>query len=308
MNIILESIFGSHLYRLNTENSDTDFKGIILPSKDDILLGRTNYHIDASSNHSHSKNTKNDVDKTYYTLQYFIKLASQGETVALDMLHGNSKDWIISSEIWEYLVNNRHRFYTKSMESYIGYCRKQAAKYGLKGSRLGEIESMITFLNRYDAEQTIGNIQFYGNDFGKWITFKDMNFYEFVGSKFQDTLKVKYMIETLSKIYDKYGERSKLAKENKNLDFKAISHALRAGFQVKDIFTKGFFEYPLGQSEFLLNVKLGLLDFTTIVQPTLEQLVNDVYELSEKSEYPENVDLEFWNDFVKDVHLNIINS
>ena len=308
MNIILETVFGSHLYKLNTENSDKDYKGIILPSKDEILLGKSNYHVDASTNNSHSKNTKDDIDKSYYTLSYFIKLASQGETVALDMIHGNTNDWLISSEIWEYIIKNRAKFYTKSMKSYMGYVSKQAAKYGIKGSKLGEIETMLNFLNGFDGDNIVGSIRFYPNDFGKWITFKDNDFYEFVGSKFQDTLKIKFMIETLSKIYDKYGERSKLAKDNLGIDNKSIHHALRAGYQVKDIFIKGFFEYPLEQSKFLMDVKLGLLDFNSIVQPTLEQLVNDVYELSEKSDYPENVDLEFWNEFIKNVHLDIINS
>ena len=38
MNLIVKSIFGSHLYGTNTENSDTDYKGIYLPSKNDCYL------------------------------------------------------------------------------------------------------------------------------------------------------------------------------------------------------------------------------------------------------------------------------
>lgn len=305
MKIILESIFGSHLYGLNTENSDTDFKGIILPSKEQILLGNTSFHIDQSSNKNNQKNSKNDIDKTYYSLQYFLNLAINGETVCIDLLHGSKNNWNISSDIWDYIIQNRSKFYTKNMKSYIGYVKKQAAKYGIKGSKINELETMITFLEPYKND-VVGNVKFYDTDFGKWINHKNNKFYDFLGSKFQDNLKVYYMIDTLSKIYEKYGERSKLAKENNGIDWKALSHAIRAGLQVKEIFVNGGFEYPLKESEFLLDIKLGKLDFLNEVEPFLENLVNEVYALSEQSSYPEKVDESFWNDFIKTIHLNII--
>ena len=40
MNLIVKMKFGSHLYGTDTENSDVDYKGVFLPSKEDILLGR----------------------------------------------------------------------------------------------------------------------------------------------------------------------------------------------------------------------------------------------------------------------------
>jgi predicted nucleotidyltransferase len=39
-NLICETVFGSHLYGTSTEQSDRDYKGIFLPSAQDILLGR----------------------------------------------------------------------------------------------------------------------------------------------------------------------------------------------------------------------------------------------------------------------------
>lgn len=40
MKIIMETVFGSHLYGLNTPTSDKDYKGIFLPHPRDILLGK----------------------------------------------------------------------------------------------------------------------------------------------------------------------------------------------------------------------------------------------------------------------------
>jgi hypothetical protein len=304
--IIVETLFGSHLYGLDTPSSDMDFKGIVLPTYDEILLGKASYHIDKSSNKSNGKNTKDDIDRTFYSLQYFIELACKGETVALDMLHGSPDKCTANSEIWEFLVANRHKFYTKSMKSYIGYVRKQAAKYGIKGSRVGALENVIRYLKNHDPDILVGMISFPSCDFGKWIQYKDNTYYEFAGSKFQDTLRVSYMLDTLEKIYANYGERSKLAKENQGIDWKAVSHCLRAGYQAKDIFTKGYFNYPLAETEYLKKVKAGELNFITEVEPEIERITKEVLRLSDESNLPENVDRTFWDDFIKDIHGKIV--
>ena len=38
--VLVKMFFGSHLYGTTNENSDTDLKGVFLPNKRDILLGR----------------------------------------------------------------------------------------------------------------------------------------------------------------------------------------------------------------------------------------------------------------------------
>jgi len=38
--IVVHMIFGSHLYGTNTPDSDTDYKGIFLPSREQVFLGK----------------------------------------------------------------------------------------------------------------------------------------------------------------------------------------------------------------------------------------------------------------------------
>jgi hypothetical protein len=304
MNIINEMLFGSHLYGLDTPNSDKDYKGIVLPSKNQLLLGKTSFHVDHSTNNNASRNTKDDVDKTYYSLQYFVDLACQGETVALDMLHATDDKVIVNSDIWKFLVDNRHRFYTKSMKAYIGYVRKQAAKYGAKGSRLAEIERVLNIANAANDNQTVGELTVTESDVVKWVVYKDNYYLEVCGSKYQDNLKIPFLKRDLQKHFDKYGERTKLAKLNEGIDWKALSHALRAGYQARDIFTKGYFEYPLAESSILMDVKQGKLDFN-VVEPLLSNLVDEVTILANQSNYPDKVDREFWDDFIIESHLQI---
>ena len=40
MNTIVKLVFGSRLYGTSTPESDKDFKGVFLPSREEILLGK----------------------------------------------------------------------------------------------------------------------------------------------------------------------------------------------------------------------------------------------------------------------------
>jgi len=104
------------------------------------------------------------------------------------------------------------------------------------------------------------------------------------------TTKLSILKETLV-------ERKKLAP-----DFKALSHALRAGYQLKEIYETGDLKYPLHYRVFLLAVKQGRLDFTTQVQPVLENLVDEIEVLAEQSDLPEKVNRKFWDEFIVDVY------
>jgi hypothetical protein len=306
MHIVCEMLFGSHLYGLDTPDSDFDYKGIILPTREDILLSNSKYHIDLSTGDHNSKNTKYDVDKTYYTLHYFIELACKGETVALDMLHGSADKCTINSDVWEFLVNNRHRFYTKEMSTYMGYCKKQSAKYGIKGTRLGEIERVLDILSTYPEHCVVSDVDFSSSDLVQWVEYKGCNYLEVCGSKYQDNLKLKFIKESLAVTYNRYGERTKLAKQNIGIDFKALSHCLRASYQVRDILKNGFFAYPLAENDFILQVKLGQLDFTTVIQPEIERIIEEVNVLAQTSTLPQHIDVQFWNNYIIDVHAAIV--
>jgi len=156
LNIIMLAQFGSHLYGTNDENSDTDYKGIFLPTKEQILLGKIPKSINTSTKKINTcKNTCNDIDTEIYSLHHFITLASQGETVAIDLLHTPKNMTIKTSNIWNSIVENRTKFYTKNLQAFIGYARRQAAKYGIKGSRLNDVQKIVNFLSQFDSSLTL---------------------------------------------------------------------------------------------------------------------------------------------------------
>lgn len=300
-NLIVEMEFGSHLYGLSTPSSDTDYKGIYIPTVKDLVFGAKSSIV--SSTGGSGKNSSSDVDYEYVSIQKFIKDALSGQTYTIDMLHC-SEPMQASSE-WYYIVNNRTKFYTKNMKSYIGYVKQQAAKYGIKGSRLSDIACAIMVLDGLKDDATLGDVsdELFLGAYAKFTTIHNKKtditetYYEVNGKKYQMTNQVSYVLPRLRTMYDSYGERAKLAEKNEGVDWKAISHALRAGYQLKAIYEDGDFKYPLKESEFLLKVKQGLVDFNEVA-PVLEQLVGDVERLADESKLPVAPDEEFWYDFV----------
>jgi predicted nucleotidyltransferase len=148
MRIIVKMKFGAHLYGTATSDSDLDYKGIFLPTKEQLLLGCVPKSHNYSTGKDYSRNTKNDVDTELYSLHYFIKLACAGQTVAMDMLHAPDSMILKKSKIWEEIVKNKQKFYTKNLKSFIDYARRQASKYGIKGSRINAALQVLEILKK----------------------------------------------------------------------------------------------------------------------------------------------------------------
>lgn len=302
--------FGSHLYGTDTPESDTDYKGIYMPTHEQVLLGNipkaASYHSKPSN--KDAKNTKDDIDIQIFSLHYFLDLACKGETVSLDMLHAPD-DWPdIATPIWKNLRKHRRRFYTKSLKSFVSYARKQAAKYGIKGSRLSDAKKVCHYFDKM-MQRPLADIPpgptiladvWDGLPEGEHIhkIFEPKSslwIYQVCGKKFQETAKVAYVRDILFKFWNNYGHRAKLSEKNEGIDWKAVSHALRAAMQVCQLLLWSDIKFPLRAAEYLKEVKLGKRDYTTEVAPVLELFMDQCERLAAMSELPEKVDRKFWD-------------
>lgn len=306
IDMIVKMKFGSHLYGTATENSDIDYKGIYLPSRKDIYLNRIHKCIQQNTKTSYSsKNTKDDIDYEIYSIHYFLKLALEGQMVPIDMIHAPENMLEFKTDVWSMLVKNKEKLYTKNLAPFLSYLRQQAAKYSCKGSRLNSIEIIIEELSQYSHDLKLKDIlpdlsepphtKKYFDEKTKLIIF------EVCGKKFQETIKLKYLDECLKKFYKEYGARAIQAKENKGIEWKSISHAFRAAFQVKQILTENTVVFPLKEAPLLLDIKLGKLDFVSEITPMLNDIIAEVQELSDKSNLPEEPDKEFWDNLLYEI-------
>ena len=305
MDLIVKMKFGAHLYGTATASSDLDYKGVFLPTREEILLGRIPKCRAFTTGDGLSKNLAGDVDEEIYSLHYFIQLACEGQTVALDMLHAPEQAWIVSSDIWRRIVVERRRFYTKSLRAFVVYARRQAAKYGIKGSRLNAAAQVLTVLKRHPAETRLRQVwdalPRAEHCFEVEPTPTGLRQYQVCGKTFQETVAAGHAIPILEKFLADYGARARLAAENKNIDWKAVSHALRAALQTREILTLGTIRYPLADAPFLMAVKTGQLDYASEVAPALEKLMTEVEDLLDRSVLPERADAAYWEGFICEI-------
>ena len=300
--VVVEMVFGSHLYGTDTLESDRDYKGVVLPTREEVLLGKIPGTLSSSTGSGSRKNIKTDVDRDWYSLHYFIKLCLAGETCVLDMLHAPEDMLIQTSPIWDRIIEDRSLFYTKSLNALVGYARKQAAKYGIKGSRVNAMQAAIDALQG-DPEVRLVDI---------WDSLPDgehihklneepYKFWQVIGKKFVERMKVGEVLRIVSENYEKYGARARDASENLNVDWKALSHAIRAAMEVIEIFEYGAITFPLKDAEYLRDVKQGKLDYEQEVAPALEALLDQCELLAASSDLPERVEQSFWDEFVCDI-------
>ena len=304
MELIVKSKFGSHLYGTDNENSDTDYKGIYLPSKEDCYLNNIKKSINTTTGNCDSKNNTDDIDEEIYSLQYFMKLALSGEMIVIDILHTPDDMLIKSSFIWEQLRKKRSMFYSRYLHGYLGYIKVQTAKYGIKGSRLASMEKFKKYLlSREPYEKLKRN--WYGLPINEYATMVEnldnpnIKMYECCGRKFPDTIRVQYALEVITKLCDNYGERARKARDNEGVDWKAVSHAFRAGYQLIEIYKTGDLIYPLESANYLREIKEGKFHYQNDnISEKLENMLSEVNVLSEKCDLPCVVDKVQLNNFI----------
>jgi len=291
MKLICKTVFGSHLYGTSTPTSDVDVRGVFLPSKKDILLGRI------------PKTNKEQGDATddfeLYSLHHFVKLACEGQTVAFDMLWTPASQTTLgeAGHVWESIVALRQKFLSKRMNAFIGYARGQAAKYSLKGERLSKLERFLDGLTSVSEDANLEEVMHLLPRDDARINQQGVAEIQIAGKWFGARTQVKYIKEAVENTVKKYGKRANAASEADGVDWKAMSHAVRVSLEMQELLTAGEIQFPLRYAEGLLRIKKGQHDLV-FVQDYLDEVLENVEALASKSNLPEQVDREFWDDWL----------
>lgn len=290
MKLICRTQFGSHLYGTATPTSDVDIRGIFMPSKKDILLGKipkTNKEQEAGK----------EEDYELYSLHHFVKLACEGQTLAFDMLwtpyHQVARGE--AAHIWDDLQTLRHKFLSKHMNSFIGYARGQAAKYSLKGERLAKLEAFLGVLESAHGDQFLSEVADKLPRDDERFNVQDVLEIQIAGKWFGATTQIRYVKESVKNAIARYGERSQESRAG--IDWKAMSHAVRVSLELRELLTTREIKFPLQKARLILEIKQGQRTIEA-VQDALDNLLQEVEELTKKSDLPEEVDREFWDNWL----------
>jgi hypothetical protein len=315
--------FGSHLYGTDTPESDLDFKAVHLPTAREILLQRVPSSAKRQQREKAEgeRNNSNDVDEESYSLQRFLELATKGETVALDMLFAPDSALLKSSYLWGEIRNNRHRLLTKKSTAFVGYCRNQANKYGIKGSRVAAAKAAKDFFAELiDIPLPTSKVGAFKQSLGQLIAENSDNmhiitqdttpghsetYFECCNRKvgFNNTVREAHGI--FSKIYENYGTRARLAESNEGVDWKALSHAVRVAEQALELLKTSHITFPLVNAAHILDIKKGRVPYQAVAEE-IEELLIQVEQAAESSTLPAKADTTYIDDLVADVYGEIV--
>ena len=314
--------FGSHLYGTSTPASDVDLKSVFVPAASDIIMQRVKDTVSTQRPKGMGeKNYAGEIDEESYSLLRFLKLASEGQTVALDMIF--APEWSMTappSDEWRELIANRHRLLTKKSAAFVGYCRQQANKYGIKGSRvaaarvaLGILETAIVAhgatARLSEAEGAIKAAVASTEHMGvEGITQPGGHvamFWNVCGRKLQYAATIKHARDVMASLVAEYGTRALQAESQQGVDWKALSHAVRVANQAIELLDTGHVTFPLPNAEHVLAIKLGAMPYQAVAEE-IENLLVRVEASAASSVLPVDPDHAWMEHFAANVYRNAV--
>lgn len=317
MDLVVQIKFGSYLYGTNTPQSDEDYKSVYVPEAREILLQRVvdSVAIGKKVKAEGERNLPGDTDNECYSLQRYLGLISEGQTVAVDMLFAPNP--MHTSVLWRRIQLNSDKLVTKRSAAFVGYCRTQANKYGIKGSRVGSarnaLERFELLVGAHGTTAKVG--EFFGPEdeifdehtrtLRKDTPVGVARYFECCNRMVGFNNTVKEAASIYRRIHENYGDRARLAETNQGIDWKALSHAVRVGREALELLNNHSITFPLPYAAHILEIKQGKLPYQTVAEE-IEQLLEAVEGAAEKSTLRDSPDRQFIDELVSEIHEDAI--
>jgi len=304
---------GSHLYGTTTPTSDQDFKGVHLPSGRAILLGRGEQHINrsiVSKGEGTDKNTADAIDDESYSVAKFFEMLTKGDTVATEVLFAPVPP--DADPLWPVVQTIGRQLLNRQCKGFVGYCIRQAAKYGIKGSRMRAVKDVLDFISiRRLGLTATAKLSAIEVDLRNWSAGREHVSWENIPNpngtdnwhlnvcdrKMPMTVTINEAFKVWEKVWINYGERARAAMTNEGIDWKAVSHAVRVARQAIELLSTGTIAFPRPDAAELLEIKQGKRPYDE-VSKLLEQLVAEVAVAAEASSLPASSDLALMDETV----------
>lgn len=221
--ILFFFVAGSHFFDLATENSDLDFRGIYLPSPKEYYEGESRRKmIDWKTQVSKKgvKNSKEDIDCSFYSLTKFLELLKAGDFNMMEILATPEDKIIINSETIKELRSIRKSIYVNDISAFLGFIKKEYKRYGVNIYHYKSQKDFLSFLDKYHEHTRLNNIWKDIEEYAKTdqhISFCESSTgnHQMVKSMkvaqrlYQNTVKVEYVRDALRTILERYGHRQK---------------------------------------------------------------------------------------------------
>ena len=308
--VVYITMYGSKLYGTDNPNSDTDYKGVFIPNREDVLLKRDLEHYNFNSNEDNTRNSKDDIDLQLFSIYKFFSLLKKGETGAMDILFSMFRaDTQVHNDkaFTNIMMENYKKFYNRNLHSFVGYCVGQSKVYNVRGERFNELHSFVKYVNKLVKEQGSEKLesmfpeidQLFLEHHYKYVKYimadtsrgsgvpKEGKYVEVLGKRFLGTVTIAYFSEKITEMEEQFGNRARASA--KGVDFKALSHAVRVIDEVEELIDHDFITFPLKNRVYITSVKEGNEKLEDVMD-YIDEKLNVVQTKLEKSNLPERSD------------------
>jgi len=279
--------YGSKLYGTDSETSDTDIKGIFIPTERDVLLKKDPDHWSMNTNNTIEKNTSEDIDCQLFSIYKFFSLLEKGDTGSLDILFSMFRGETIIHDDHDFtkmMKLHYKEFLSKNLGAFKGYCLGQAKRFGIKGQRYDELEKFVLHLQSFSTVLVLQSpINVHFNKFklffaeidAKYLSIsnledgskrngnepaKSVEYLTVLGRNFIGTVSYGYLLNKLTEILDTFGHRTKKAATDNYVDNKALSHAVRIMTELEELLDTSMIRFPLKNAEEIKRIKYTILE------------------------------------------------
>jgi len=284
---------GSRLFGTETPASDHDFVVLFKPSLDSLILKKDQSVIDtvltveddvivdiSATKVNKPANTNKNIDLKFISVYKFFSLLGNGDINAIDLFFSmyasfnKNEDMTSGAQL---IVSNKDALLTNQYLNMISFIYRQIDLYQAKGDRYASAVKLYEVLEKLqgsslkDLESQILEIPYMSKKDGIFLLLE---------RQFSEKLKAGYVLKGIRRIRDMYGSRSERAADMSGVDYKAISHALRAVEETEELMSTGIITFPLKSAEEIRRVKGG--DISEKELPLLITNLLDKYDSLKK--------------------------
>lgn len=261
-NIILEVRSGSHLYGTVTPESDEDYLGIFIPSKEYILGLEKMDEYDLSINDKlpSGRNSQRAVDRKFYELRHFCELALDNNPNILELLFVPQQNIIHCDQYGSAILNMKHLFPWKgAINRFVKYAQNQRELMMTKKRNYTDLYEGVEILKTMRPDAFLTDIPVHPS-VSPFKAHTDArghtNSFSIATIKFNPHTTVFKARSILEEHISKMGYRSKSYQEL-GFDPKAASHTIRLLLEGKQLVQDGLITFPLYEAASISDIKLG---------------------------------------------------